>query len=105
MKKHWLVSLFLSAAACIASAPPADTLETGFRHPPDAAKPLTWWHWLDGNVTKKGITQWPDWLVQGQPRPSGRIAFCTRKDVYTAKDELLESGLLGPVKVLQAVSR
>jgi hypothetical protein len=41
--------------------------------------------------------QWPDWLVQGQPRPSGRIAFSTRKDFYTAEDPLLESGLLGPV--------
>lgn len=42
---------------------------------------------------------WPDWLVQGKPRPSGRIAFCTRKDVYSKDDPLLPSGLLGPVRV------
>ena len=41
--------------------------------------------------------QWPEWLLQGKPRPSGRIIFCARRDFYSAKDPLLESGLLGPV--------
>lgn len=58
--------------------------------------------------------KWPDWLLQGQPRPSGRITFSTRRDPrspagpidesesrsaisYSAKDPLVESGLLGPV--------
>ena len=27
-----------------------------FRTPPDAAKPMTWWHWMNGNITKEGIT-------------------------------------------------
>ena len=45
---------------------------------------------------------WPDWLVQGQPRPSGRFAFCTRKDVYAKDDPLLPSGLMGPVRLLTA---
>lgn len=51
---------------------------------------------------KKGPSlpaMWPEWLVKGQPRPSGRIAFCTRKDVYAKDDPLLPSGLLGPVTV------
>ena len=43
--------------------------------------------------------KWPDWLVQATTRPSGRISFCTRKDVYSKDDPLLPSGLLGPVKV------
>ena len=46
--------------------------------------------------------QWPDWLVKGTPRPSGRITFCTRKDVYAKDEPLLPSGLLGPV-LLRAV--
>ncbi len=46
--------------------------------------------------------RWPDWLVQGKPRPSGRIAFCTRKDVYNQNEPLLPSGLLGPVTVYTA---
>ena len=45
--------------------------------------------------------KWPAWLIEGTPRPSGRIAFCTRKDVYAKDDALLPSGLLGPV-TLQA---
>jgi len=31
-------------------------LEHGFRNPPHDAKPYTWWHWVDGNVTREGIT-------------------------------------------------
>jgi len=34
----------------------ADSLEQGFESPPDSAKPQTWWHWMNGNVTKEGIT-------------------------------------------------
>jgi len=41
--------------------------------------------------------KWPDWLVNGTARPSGRVTFCTRKDVYAKDDPLLPSGLLGPV--------
>ena len=38
------------------SAASADSLETGFLNPPDSAKPQTWWHWMNGNITKAGIT-------------------------------------------------
>lgn len=34
----------------------ADSLETAFMTPPQSAKPHTWWHWMNGNVTKEGIT-------------------------------------------------
>lgn len=44
-----LMGFALTAAA-------ADPLETGFVSPPDSAKPQTWWHWMNGNVTKEGIT-------------------------------------------------
>lgn len=37
--------------------PVTDDLATTFQRPPDAAKPLTWWHWIDGNVTRDGITK------------------------------------------------
>ena len=45
---------------------------------------------------------WPDWLVNGKPRPSGRIAFCTRSRVYSKNDPLLPSGLIGPVSIKAA---
>jgi len=28
-----------------------------FKNPPPEAKVHTWWHWLDGNITKEGITK------------------------------------------------
>ncbi|GAB5552775.1 MAG: glycosyl hydrolase [Saprospiraceae bacterium] len=31
-------------------------LEKGFENPPADAKARTWWHWMNGNVTKQGIT-------------------------------------------------
>ena len=35
----------------------SDPIENEFRNPPDLAKPHTWWHWVDGNVSKEGITK------------------------------------------------
>jgi len=31
-------------------------LERGFRNPPSIAKSETWWHWMNGNVSKDGIS-------------------------------------------------
>ena len=39
-----------------------DALEAGFKNPPDAAKPRTWWHWTMSNVTKEGITKDLEWM-------------------------------------------
>ncbi|HEV8482528.1 MAG TPA: glycosyl hydrolase, partial [Blastocatellia bacterium] len=37
----------------------ADTkaLEEAFRRPPPSARPHTWWHWMNGNVSADGITR------------------------------------------------
>jgi predicted GH43/DUF377 family glycosyl hydrolase len=34
----------------------ADALEAGFRNPPAQARPYIWWQWMNGNVTREGIT-------------------------------------------------
>jgi hypothetical protein len=34
-----------------------DLLEESFRNPPLQSKVHTWWHWLDGNITREGITR------------------------------------------------
>jgi hypothetical protein len=31
-------------------------LAADFRSPPEAARPHSWWHWMDGNASKEGIT-------------------------------------------------
>ena len=38
-----------------ASKAGAASLENGFAAPPAEARPLAWWHWINGNVTKAGI--------------------------------------------------
>src|SRR5215469_854699 len=51
--------LFGVGSLCVAvtaTAAATDSLENGFHHPPDSAKPQTWWHWMNGNITKEGIT-------------------------------------------------
>ncbi len=35
---------------------PLKQLEESFLNPPEDAKPWTWWHWANGNVTKTGIS-------------------------------------------------
>lgn len=44
------------AGGALSSPGKRDELATGFQNPPDSAKPHTWWHWMNGNVTKEGIT-------------------------------------------------
>jgi hypothetical protein len=52
-----------------------------------------------------GIAKIPDWYAQGKPKPKGqRVAFTTWK-WYSKDDPLLESGLLGPVRLRTAVRR
>lgn len=40
----------------LSAAEPGADLAKGFAAPPDTARPHTWWHWMNGNVTKEGIT-------------------------------------------------
>lgn len=45
--------------------------------------------------------RWPDWLLNGLPRTSGRYTFTTHH-FYKKDDPLSESGLIGPVRVMKA---
>lgn len=51
--------IFATICVLIYSCCPAqadEPLDTGFKNPPATAKARTWWHWLNGNVTREGIT-------------------------------------------------
>ena len=49
--------LLLAAGAIVCTAAAeAVSLEEGFRNPPNSANPHTWYHLMNGNVTKEGIT-------------------------------------------------
>jgi len=43
--------------------------------------------------------KWPEWLMDGKPRPTGRLTFTTHR-FYKKDDPPVPSGLKGPVKIL-----
>jgi hypothetical protein len=60
---RWLSTAVLIAcglAQAQAQAPVA--LLDGFKNPPSAAQPRTWWHWTNGHVTTEGITKDLEWM-------------------------------------------
>lgn len=38
------------------------TLEKSFENPPSSARPLVWWHWMNGNITEDGIRKDLEWM-------------------------------------------
>jgi hypothetical protein len=56
----------------------------------------------DEKLSDDGIQggKWPEWLLNGQKRTSGRYTFTTFKH-YTKDSPLLKSGLIGPVTILK----
>jgi hypothetical protein len=47
--------------------------------------------------------KWPEWLLNGTPRTSGRYTFTTHR-FYKKGDSLMESGLIGPVKIMKELN-
>jgi hypothetical protein len=47
------------------------------------------------------LKRWPQWLLDGKPIPSGRYTFSMWR-LWKKNDPLLDSGLLGPVKLIPA---
>ena len=57
---HLLVFLFLFLFLIIISCSQPQKVkfdETGFKNPPPGVKIHTWWHWVDGSITKEGISK------------------------------------------------
>lgn len=49
-----LLLTVMAATACAFAA--TEELEAGFRTPPGSARPICYWIWMNGNVTREGIT-------------------------------------------------
>ncbi len=63
MVKHtFLFLLCFSLSASVICQPAPDRLKAGFVTVPQSAKPRVWWHWMNGNVTKEGITKDLEWM-------------------------------------------
>ena len=55
-----LLAVLLAALAVTAHTAPAagaaDELEQSFLNPPEEARPWDYWFWMNGNITREGIT-------------------------------------------------
>jgi hypothetical protein len=49
------------------------------------------------------LLKWPQWVLDGKPSPTGRITFTSWK-LWKKDDELVDSGLLGPVRIIASRS-
>ena len=51
-----IAALCLLVLAPLGTSGQTEALREGFRRPPDAARPWVYWEWMDGNLTREGIT-------------------------------------------------
>lgn len=78
------LGLMLSAAPVVAGVDSA-VLESSFVNPPESERPLTMWHWMNGNISKAGITKDFEAMKQAgvggvmlfdvQGGPAGKVGF------------------------------
>ena len=55
MRSYSCVKSILALVLLLTAAGWGDGLEQNFTDPPTSARPHTWWHWMNGNVTQEGI--------------------------------------------------
>jgi len=55
--KITIITAALCALISASYANEISTLKEGFETPPDSAKPFTWWHWMNGNISESGIVK------------------------------------------------
>jgi len=95
--------LLLSTALLPAES---DKLAEGFESPPASAKPHTWWHWMNGNITKEGLTADLEAMARvgiggaqifnvGCGIPSGPVGFLTPEWREMMKHAAKEADRLG----------
>src|ERR1019366_4161674 len=52
----------LSIAGLALGQDTAGALKQGFEDPPHTARPLVWWHWMNGNIMREGIKLDLEWM-------------------------------------------
>jgi len=61
----WLAVSAVGLSLCVrvaAAQAGSESLESKFKNPPDSARPLVWWHWMNGNISKEGIKLDLQWM-------------------------------------------
>ena len=116
MEKKMLMAGAVFAAGALALAAAADVpLEEAFRNPPPEARPHTWWHWMNGNVSKEGISADLDAMARvgiggvqifdaGLAIPAGPVAFGTDAWIDHVVYAIQEAGKRGIEVVLSNCS-
>jgi hypothetical protein len=61
-KSITLTALILLMSLGLTHLSYSQNLEDGFKNPPESAKPRTWWHWTNSNITKEGISKDLEWM-------------------------------------------
>lgn len=56
MRRAAHASALILASLAAVTALGQSALEKSFRDPPREARPHTWWHWMNGNISRAGIT-------------------------------------------------
>lgn len=85
-------------AATVAEPFPAGadiSLEAGFAAPPPQARAQTWWHWMNGNVTREGITA--DLEAMAQAGLGGALIFNLAGPHHKCDTPAGPADYLGPV--------
>lgn len=86
---------------CSINSPAQETsgsLANGFKNPPKQAKPRTWWHWTNSNITKEGITKDLEWMKRAG------IGGMQLADVASGQGQTVEKKILfGSPEWLDAV--
>jgi hypothetical protein len=83
-----------------------DDLAEGFRRPPASARPKTWWHWMNGNITADGITRDAEAMKRvglggfqifnvGSRTPKGPVAFFSPEWFHLMAHAAKEADRLG----------
>ena len=102
-------------AGTLALTAVAMPLEEAFRNPPPEARPHTWWHWMNGNVSKEGISADLDAMARvgiggvqifdaGLAIPAGPVAFGTDAWIDHVVYAIQEAGKRGIEVVLSNCS-
>ena len=55
-----IAALLMAGALCSAQDP--GSLKAGWDNPPAEARPLVWWHWMNGNITADGLQKDMLWM-------------------------------------------
>ena len=107
--------ILIFAAGALAFTAVAAPLEEAFRNPPPEARPHTWWHWMNGNVSKEGISADLDAMARvgiggvqifdaGLAIPAGPVAFGTDAWIDHVVYAIKEAGKRGIEVVLSNCS-